>query len=110
MPLLLKNTKSVTFEINAVKVLSTPNDNDLNTTTLFPYEGFYESSTGKFTPLQPMDEHILGQSTYEDLMRLAKTYYDQNLTGDPMGIYLAQKVIMYDWLANEIGETGYTIV
>jgi hypothetical protein len=109
MPLILAAPKQVTFNVNAVKVVSTPNDNDLNTTTIYPYEGFYDAATKVFTPLQPLDEYILDQAAYASLMIKAKTYYDKNLTSDPMGIYLAQKVILYDWLASELGETGYTL-
>ena len=110
MPLILQTTKTVFFDINAIKVVSTPNDNDLNTTTLYPYEGVYDAATKVFTPVRPLPEYILDQATYGSLMAQAKAYYDTNLINDPMGIYNAQKQIMYDWLATQLGETGYTVV
>jgi hypothetical protein len=110
MPLMLSSPKSITMEINAIKVVSSPNDNDLNTTVLYPYEGSYDADTKVFTPIRPMDEHLLDQATYAGLMVRAKAHYDEYLTSDPMGIYEAQKVIMYEFLAEQIKETGYTVI
>ena len=110
MPMLLSASKSITLEINAIKVVSTPNDNDLNTTTLYPYQGWYDAETKAFTPIIPLDEHLLDQTAYAGLMVRAKAYYDDNLTDNPMGIYEAQKIILYEFLAEQLGESDYTVV
>jgi len=110
MPLVLDVPREVTLTINAIKIVASPNDNDLNTTTLYAYEGNYDSGTGIFTSYRSKGERILNDTQYSAMMLAIKNEYDANWTSDPLGIHKAEKVVLYNYLANQLGETEYTIV
>ena len=110
MPLVLNTPRQVNLTINAVKIVAAPSDNDLNTTTIYAYEGNYDAQSGVFTAYRSKGERILNATQFAAMMALIKAEYDANHTGDPQGIHAATKIVQYNWLAGKLGETEYTIV
>lgn len=109
--MILETERDETFTINAIKVLAAPTDNDLNTTTLYPYLGFYNSTTKVFTPLKPIDEEILNEEKYKILdLQAHALIISEHEAGNVLTPFKAQKKVMYDYLSALVGETNYTVI
>lgn len=103
---------------NAIKIVATTPDNELNITPLFIEEGFYDTETKKFTSYKVHDEILLDAATFQVLNVKATTLVcsafvaNGNAIDPSLTNYSAEKVVAYDFVAEKLGipSDSYTVV